>query len=580
MKKILFSILCLILFLLPLEAFSATFQDVPASDSNSAAIEFAVENNIIDTKNTTFAPDTNVVQSDLLVWTLRSLGYEPTDKEKKAKSLCTDITDKEILPYFNKAIDLGALKISPKNPRCSAKKTVSKVSALRTVFFLYGIPTPRFSETQLSYIDVDSSAWFFPFVEKNAELNFLKPESATYFRPHRKITRADAANLLYRAVTYIENQNGTIIAPQTPETSNTSTNTPKIDILLDVYNRLTSDYYFKKTENFTNEDLIYNAISGLAKTAKDPYTEFQRPLDGENLEEALSGKIEGIGAHLLEKNNDILIVSLIKDSPAEKVGLRAKDKILKVNNESIADITLDTVIEKIKGKKGTQVSLTIYRESSGQTLTFTMTREEIDISFISAEIWSDGIADIELSLFGETTDKDFEKLIDELKKEGMKGMIIDLRNDPGGYLNTVISILEHFIPRGKPITGVSYPNNTITMTLSGGSGELAVYPVAVLINEGSASAAEIMAIALQEYDLATIIGTQSFGKGTVQELNMYDDGSTFKMTVAEWLSPKQNSIEDRGVTPDITVKISDSDVANGLDPQFDRAMQEMEKFIQ
>lgn len=574
---------------IPIVSAASPFADVSTSHKNYDAINYFYEINAID--GVEFLPDKEMILENFIKMALRSLKYEPTDTEKKAKSQCGDITSNDLIPYFNKALSAHIISKDARSKKCGAEKKLSRIEALRLAFSIYGIPTPLISEIKINYKDVDENTWFTQYLQKNAEINLLETENKNYFRPYRKIKRADAAELLYRAIQYINENEKQLENPPventTTEDSSATTqnnsvlteisNIPKIDIFLDVWKKINKDYYFYEKEGISEETLIYGALKGLTDKIKDPYTEFLEPLTATDTQESLSGQFEGIGTTLIEKDEKIIIVSLIKDAPAEKAGIEVKDEIIKVDGKSVKDMSIEEVINKIKGQEGTKVTLTLYRESTGKTLEFTLTRQTIVIPYISAQIIEKNIGLIELSLFGENTEKDFITAMDSLEKEKIKGLIIDVRNNPGGYLTSVIKILEHFIAKGQPVTAIRYADGNIYTEYSDGPGEYAKYPIVVIANEGSASAAEILAIGLQENGLATVVGTQTFGKGTVQELNAYEDGSLLKMTVAEWLSPKQNSIQSKGVTPDIVVPFLQEDRDAGKDPQLQKAIEEVQK---
>ncbi|MBI2463874.1 PDZ domain-containing protein [Candidatus Peregrinibacteria bacterium] len=580
---------------IPSVSAASPFTDVPTNHKNYDAINYFYEMNAID--GVEFLPDKEMTLENFIKMALISLKYAPTDTEKKAKSQCSDVTSKDLIPYFNKALSVHIISKNVLSKKCNAEKKLSRVETLKLTFSIYGIPTPLIAETKTTYKDVNENVWFMPYIQKNAEINLLETDNKNYFRPYRKITRADAAELLYRAIQYIdENKKQSESQPAENTTTENSaknnsvtaennallteiSNIPKIDIFLDVWKKLNKDYYFHEKEGISEEKLIYGALSGLTNKVKDPYTEFLEPSTATGTQESLSGKFEGIGTTLLEKNEKIIIISLIKNAPAEKAGVEVKDEIIKIDGESVENMSLEKTIDKIKGPAGSKVTLTLYRESTGKTLEFTITREIIEIPYISAHIVEKNIGLIELSLFGENTEKDFIEAMDSLEKEKIKGLIIDVRNNPGGYLTSVIGILKHFIAKGQPVTAIRYIDGSIYTEYSDGPGEYAKYPIIVIANEGSASAAEILAIGLQENSLATIVGTQTFGKGTVQELSSYEDGSLFKITIAEWLSPKKNSIQEKGVTPDIVVTISQEDRDAGKDPQLEKAIKEVQKKI-
>ncbi len=573
-----FIIACIVLFSFtsPGNTF-AILQNQTSSDEASQALEFLREKKADSVSKQSFNEEDRITQSDLINWLLRSVDFEPNDTEKKAKSKCRDVKDINLIPYFNKAIEVGLLHLNATKPDCKPEKTISRIEALKSTFFLYGIPTPKLNNEKLSYKDVDIDAWFYPILIKNEELKLIGAQEDDYFRPYAKTTNIETALLLFRVFNYVYKQNTDETLTETPS-ENVLSEIPKSEIFIDVWNKILNDYYYKKQDGFSENDLIYNAIQGLIKTTSDPFTEFYPPTTKENITESLNeGAFEGIGAQLTIENNKIIIISVIKDGPAEKEGLKVKDEVLEVDNKSIKDMALEDIVALIKGSKGTKVTLTIYRDSEKKQFDLEITRDVITLTFVEPELLSKDIGMISIAVFGENTAADFVSAVENLKTLKIKGLIIDLRNNPGGYLDSVLQILEHFLTKNKALVGVKFSNGTVQMYVSEGEGELSSMPIMVLVNEGSASASEIMASTLKEHRAATIIGTTTFGKGTVQELEAYDDGSSFKVTVAEWLTPNLKSINHVGVKPDITVEISSEDIQNSRDPQLDRAMEEIEK---
>ncbi|MNI31506.1 Carboxy-terminal processing protease CtpB precursor [compost metagenome] len=287
---------------------------------------------------------------------------------------------------------------------------------------------------------------------------------------------------------------------------------------------------------------------------EDPFTVYMDQKEAQQFEESVSSSFQGIGAEVSIDDGKFVIVSPIKNSPAEKAGIQTNDIIVSVNGEKLDGLTLNQAVMKIRGPKGTQAKLDIIRQGSVDPVQVIVVRDDIDVETIHAEMLPNNIGKIEIHQFSSNTGKRFEQELKSLESKGMKGLIIDVRNDPGGLLNVVVDIVNPFVPSGKAIVQVENRNGEKEPTLSTGKGKN--YPVTVLTNKGSASASEILAGAFQEAVGSKVVGETTFGKGTVQvtfEKEM-GDGSNIKMTVFKWLTPNGNWIHKKGITPDIAVE--------------------------
>lgn len=323
------------------------------------------------------------------------------------------------------------------------------------------------------------------------------------------------------------------------------------------WNKLATTYELiqGKYVNEVDKDKIINgAINGMLSSLEDPFTVYMDQKESELFEEALDSTFQGIGAEVSLEDNKVTVVSPIKGSPAEKAGIIAGDIILSVNGDKLDGLKLSEAVMKIRGAKGTQAKLDIIRSGATEPIQVIVVRDDIPIETVYSEMLEGNIGKIEIRQFVQNTAKHFKEQLKELEAKGMKGLIIDVRNDPGGLLPSVVEIAEPFIPNGKPILMVEDRNGHREQTLSAGKGKS--YPVTVLINNGSASASEILAGALQEVAGAKLIGQTTYGKGTVQvtfEKEM-GDGSNIKMTIFKWLTPNGNWIHKKGITPDIPVE--------------------------
>jgi carboxyl-terminal processing protease len=333
-----------------------------------------------------------------------------------------------------------------------------------------------------------------------------------------------------------------------------------------VYDTLRKSYDGK----LSVEELLDGLKAGLASASGDPYTEFLSTKDAEEFNEGLTGSFTGIGAELGKDENAIIIVSPISGFPAEKAGLKPKDIILEIDGKSAYNLNITEAVKKIRGEEGTKVTLKILRGKSEQK-EFTITREVITIPSVESKILDGNIGYIKLSRFSEDTVGLTKKAAEEFKSKNVKGVVLDMRGNPGGLLDAAVGVSSVWVPRGKNILSERRGGLEVkTFEATGGSILYGVKTV-VLIDEGSASASEITAGALKDNGVATIFGVKSFGKGSVQSLEEFTDGSVLKVTIARWYTPAGKNIDKEGISPDKEVKITEKDIKAGKDPQLEAA---------
>jgi len=353
-------------------------------------------------------------------------------------------------------------------------------------------------------------------------------------------------------------------------------------LLKKAWDQVTANYV--DPDKIDKEKMTYGAVSGMVEAIGDPYTEFFDPEEAKKLDDDLSGSFEGIGLQLGVKNDRITAVSPIKGTPAERAGLKPGDLILAVDETPTADLSVDEVVDMIRGPKGTKVVLTITRKGDDGTKDIEIIRDLIKVPSMEMEIktTADGkkIAHITLFQFSDTVYQDFKNAAFEILNENVSGIILDMRNNPGGLVNQATDIAGWFLNVGQVVLSEQDRDGTKMEIKSNGPSNFASIPLVVLINEGSASASEILAGALKDDRGALLIGQTSFGKGTVQKILDFEDGSSLKVTVAKWYTPSGVRIQDTGITPDIEVELTADDYDSGKDPQFDRALQEIEKIIE
>ncbi len=328
-----------------------------------------------------------------------------------------------------------------------------------------------------------------------------------------------------------------------------------------------------------NKDLVYGAASGLVGALKDPYSIFMTPDDSQRFSEDLNGNFGGIGAEIGIKNNQLIVIAPLKNSPAEKSGIMSGDKILEINASSTSGIAINDAVKMIRGPKGTTVKFTINRENKDKPFTISVIRDTISVPVLEWKMKNGAIAHIEFYTFSENSARLMYHALSELKTAGAKGIVLDMRNNPGGYLDAAITIAGYFLEPGRTVVFEEFRNGKRESFITRGNPVAKSIPIIILLNGGSASASEILAGALKDDRGIKIVGEKSFGKGTVQELIMLKDGSELKLTIARWILPKGAQIEKNGIVPDVEIKITDEDREKKRDPQLDKALELIQKEI-
>jgi len=350
----------------------------------------------------------------------------------------------------------------------------------------------------------------------------------------------------------------------------------KVDMQLfwDVWSLLAGKYVDPQALDY--KQMVYGAIRGMVFSLEDPYTTFLTPKENKEFQESLEGTLEGIGAELTFRNNLITVVSPLKNSPAKRAGIQPEDIILKIDGVDVEEYSFEQAVMKIRGPKGTMVTLTIGRKGHEGPFDITITRETINISSVEWEMIDD-IALIELNQFGNKTNKEFNRVISELLSKRPKGIVLDLRYNGGGYLDGAVDIVSEFIEKGKVVSVKKRNPEEDEVIYANGKARLASIPLVVLINRGSASAAEIVAGAIQDYDRGIVIGETSFGKGTVQEVENLIDGSSLRITVAKWFTPSNRNISEVGIEPNIIIERTVENFEAKEDPQLEAALEHLKQ---
>jgi carboxyl-terminal processing protease len=335
-----------------------------------------------------------------------------------------------------------------------------------------------------------------------------------------------------------------------------------------VYNLLKKDF----DGNLDQTKLIDGLKSGLVSAAGDPYTVYFNPTDAKTFDNELSGTITGIGAQLgSDDKNNIVIISPISGFPAEKAGLEPHDIIAAVNSRSTQGLSIDAVVNKIRGKVGTKVTLTIVRDE-GRPFDVVITRQKITVPSVTYEEDGD-IGYLKVSQFSTDTVPLAQKAAQEFKAKRVRAVILDLRGDPGGYLNAAVGLSSLWLDDGKTVVQERRGGTVVDTETADGDNILKGLPTVVLIDGGSASASEITAGALHDNDAAQLVGEKSFGKGSVQQVEKLPDGSELKVTIARWYTPDGKNIDKQGIKPDVSVSGDGVNIAEGKDPQKDKAAQ-------
>lgn len=334
----------------------------------------------------------------------------------------------------------------------------------------------------------------------------------------------------------------------------------------------TIDDSYLRADSVSAEARVQGAIRGLIGSLNDPYSEYFNPVDGKKFMEDVQGNFSGIGAELGIRKGQLTVIAPLKNSPAAKAGLRAGDWILKINTTSTDGMQIDEAVNYIRGPENTDVNLNVFRDGWTAPKDFKITRGVIEVPTVDFEM-KDKIAHISLHNFNGNASKEFYGALKQAADKKAEGLVLDLRDDPGGFLDVAVNLAGWFLKPGTVVVSENDKTGPIETMKASGSGDLADFPVVVLINKGSASASEILAGALRDQNKVPLIGETSYGKGTVQQLKELRDGSQLKITIAHWVLPSGHILENGGLKPDYEVQLSDDDIKNNRDPQLDKAIE-------
>ena len=537
------------------------YDDVAGDSPYFYAIEYLRKNDVFQNSKF-FKPDSLVTKAEYISYLVK-LNSPKFKKDTQVKLPFKDTPNNAwYAPYLAEAIHVGIL--TGNEATINPYQKISLLDALTLLFHSRSIPIPRRYVGEMPYSDLKKNVGAQAMVMRAMELGIVTAEKPDFFGLHRKITRAEAAKMIYKM---------DLVDLRDPQAGAGTISDSQLTRISNAWKLLQSNYVGKDT--LDTQKLADGAIKGMVDTLGDPYSVFMNEAENQSFSDEIGGQFEGIGAYIeMKDNKDIAIVSPIKDSPAFKAGVKAGDIIRKVDDFDTKGSTLSDTVMHIKGPKGTTVRLTLERD--GQTVILDVTRDVVIVKSLEYEVVGQGkYMHIHLISFNENLLKDFKDVAEIIQNNpNIKGIILDVRDDPGGLLDAAIGILGYLLPNNSIAVGIQYSYFNYTEYTSG-KGELSGYPMAILVNKGSASASEIVAGALKDYGTATVIGEKTFGKGTVQEIDYFSDGSSIKLTIAKWMTPLGHSIQKLGITPDIEVAAA----TDGSDPQLDRAIQELNRKV-
>lgn len=450
-------------------------------------------------------------------------------------------------PFVAAAYNRGAL--AQFGDDLNPARDITMGEALQIIVHLQKFEPQKLS----SFTDVPAGSELERAVSVGMERDWVTPARGKRFGPDRVLNGA-TARLLLRKVTGEDDVDPDAEGGTTYIRFKTRVREPlpQQDVLQSVWTLLQDQYL--RSDKIDANKAAYSAAEAMVQSLDDPYTTFLRPVNAQEFQSRLEGKVTGIGAQVEQRNGLLIIVAPLPQSPAQRAGLQAGDEIVAADGVTMAGLSFVEAVSHVRGEEGTSVRLTIKREGSQfdvHVVRAVINVPEVDVS------WQGNIAVVHLVQFGERTERELRSIMQDINDKHPRGVILDIRNNPGGLLDAATVVLSNFLPKGSAVVEIktrddAYSEETLDPpTLDAG------IPVVVLANKGSASSSEIVAGALQDYARATIVGERTFGKGTVQQVVDFKDGSSLKMTIAEWFTPKHRKIDGVGIAPDFTVTNAD-----------------------
>jgi carboxyl-terminal processing protease len=358
------------------------------------------------------------------------------------------------------------------------------------------------------------------------------------------------------------------------EVTEKGTDAADFDQFWKVWNILNEKYVPTKHAAVSNQEKVWGAIAGLTNSLGDPYTYFMPPQEKSLFEQDVQGSFGGVGMQIGAKDGLLTVIAPLKGSPAERAGIKKGDRILKIDNATTSEMTIDKALYLIRGPIGKSVRLTLFRTENKEPFDVSVVREVIQIPTIDTEKRGDDVFIIRLYGFPATGAELFRQALREFVKSGADKLVLDLRGNPGGYLEVAVDMASWFLPQGKVVVSEEEKSGTGQIFRSKGYNIFGdKFHFVILVDGGSASAAEILAGALEQHGVATLVGTKTFGKGSVQELLPITDDTSLKVTVARWVTPNGTNLSEGGIDPDVKVEITKEEVEQGKDPQLDKAIE-------
>lgn len=550
LKNLLIAILCSLFFV---QSVSAQFIDVVEQSLFYDAINyFTTDMPILATDRERFKPLDKVTKAEFFKLLFESAGFEKNDE--KFEIPYEDVSGDEWFAFYIKeGLDLGIIQFSEFDPYFHPGNTINRCEAVKLVLDLYDINPEVVDDYTNDYYDVNEFDSCSNPSKVAYILELLHDYKTHFFYPGNELTRAEAIHIFYQ----IKQNDLEVISASDGEYN------ADFDLFFQVWDRVNSEFVDK--DEIKQSDLIYGAISGMVSGLDDPYSVFFEPTEASDFFDSLEGSFDGIGIYINQEDGKFIILTPIKGSPAEAAGIKPGDIIIEVNDVLTQDLSLDDLINMLRGESGTSVKLRLKRNES--YLVKTVVRSAIEIPYVESEM-KNGIGIINYYQFTSNSHEQFTSEINKITALNPSGLIIDLRNNPGGYVYNAQELISRFIPEGETYVKFFMGDGTMYEEASFGPGDLKDMPVVILINEGSASASEIVALALKDKIGATIVGTESFGKEKIQEIITFSDGSTLKLSIAKWTSPNGTSVAEQGIQPDYIVELTDSG-----DAQLSKALQ-------
>jgi carboxyl-terminal processing protease len=465
----------------------------------------------------------------------------------KGKLPYTRPVPKNLLPYVGTAHDKGALK--PFGKDLGLARGITRGEAVQV---LVGLLKATPQGTAMSFTDVQKGSDLEKAVRVAIEKEWMQPLRRGYFGADRVLSGREAKVLLKRVTGQEEqlDESGAVRVPaiQIQLQKKNRPDLPNQDLLRTIWQLLNDQYLY--SEKLNGDEAAYKAAEGLVKSLNDPYTTFMPPVPASEFRTQLEGEVTGIGAQVELKDSILTIVAPLPGSPAEKAGLKPGDQILKVNGESLEGLGFIESVSKVRGPRGSTAKLSIRR--NGENLEYSVIRDTIKVPEIEVS-WQGNTAVVKLIQFGQRTEHELRSQLEAIQLKRPNALILDLRNNPGGLLDAATITLSNFLPKGSVVAKITSRDDEYFEKTDDEPTLDSSVPMVVLVNKGSASASEIVAGALQDADRATLVGETTFGKGTVQQVMEFRDGSGLKLTIAEWFTPANRKIDGVGVSPDLEV---------------------------